>query len=237
VVSLWAPTDWSEDQRRELVSESFRGAGLDPFLEDHSVLGPVDPMRIDMCNIAFHREAYERVPLLPALDTIGSDYFLMHAIYDAGLPGVLHNRHIVNYYTQERRTDAGFAGYQLRFTKFFLSMLYLNHIYERMGELGGALLDERDRLRSETIAGLARDSAKLDTSENDWRLDVIGRCYRKLGGRYAVFAESLEPRRAELIARARADIEDFATLTELWPVLVRGARAAAETLTERGAAS
>ena len=80
VVSLWAPSDWSEDEKRGLVSESFRGAGLERFSEDESVVGRVDPMRIDMCNIAFHRDAYERVPLLPALDTIGSDYFLMHAI-------------------------------------------------------------------------------------------------------------------------------------------------------------
>lgn len=225
VVSLWAPGDWSEEQKRELVGESFRGAGLDPFVHDHSVLGLVDPMRIDMCNIAFHRDAYERVPLLPALDTIGSDYFLMHAIYDAGLPGVLHNRHIVNYYTEERRTDEGFVAYQLRFAKFFLSMLYLNFIYERMAEAGPALLDEQDRLRTESIADLARRSALLDPAENRWRLDVIERCYRKLGGRYADFAESLERRGPELIERARIDIEEFALLTEAWPTLVRGARA------------
>lgn len=230
VVGLWAPSEWTEDQRRELVQESFRGAGLDPFAYDHSVLGLVDPMRIDMCNIAFHRDAYERVPLLPALDTIGSDYFLMHAIYDAGLPGVLHNRHIVNYYTEERRTDAGFGAYQMRFTKFFLSMLYLNFIYERMGELGEALLDDGMRLRSEVIAELARESARIDTAENQWRLETIDRCYRKLGGRYADFAESIALRGVELIERARTDIEEFALLTEAWQPLVHGSRAAADSL-------
>jgi hypothetical protein len=224
VVSLWAPMDWTEERKRELVSESFRGAGLEPFAHDHSVLGRVDPMRIDMCNIAFHREAFERVPLLPALDTIGSDYFLMHAVYDAQLPGVLHNRHIVNYYTEERRTDAGFAAYQLRFTKFFLSMLYLNFIYERMGEAGEALLDAEGRLRSEAIVDLARESARLDTVENSWRLETIDRCYRKLGGRYAAFADSIALRHAELIDRARADIEEFAMLTEAWRPLLRAAR-------------
>jgi hypothetical protein len=227
VVGLWAPADWTEEQRRELVSESFRGAGLDHFVHDHSVLGPVDPMRIDMCNIAFHRDAYERVPLLPALDTIGSDYFLMHAVYDAGLPGVLHNRHIVNYYTEERRTDEGFAAYQLRFTKFFLSMLYLNFIYERMGEAEAALLDDGGRLRTAAIVELTRESAGQDTAENRWRLETIDRCYRKLGGRYAAFADSIALRGAELIERARTDIEEFALLTEVWPQLVTAARAVA----------
>ena len=230
VVSLWAPSDWSEEQKRELVSESFRGAGLDPFVRDESVLGPVDPMRIDMCNIAFHRDAYERVPLLPALDTIGSDYFLMHAVYDAGLPGILHNRHIVNFYTAERRTDAGFAAYQMRFVKFFLSMLYLNFIYERMGEARATLLDEGGRLRSAAIVSLARESAQLDTAENRWRLETIDRCYQKLGGRYATFADSIALRGAELIERARTDIEEFALLTEVWQPLVHACRAAADAL-------
>lgn len=231
VVSLWAPTDWTEEQKRDLVSESFKGAGLETFVADHSVLGRVDPMRIDMGNIAFHRDTFERIPLLPALDTIGSDYFLMHAIYDAGLPGVLHNRHILNYYTPYRRTDRGFAAYQMRFVKFFLSMLYLNHIYQRMGEIGGAgLLDEHGLLRPEAIATLARESASLDTGENRWRLDVISRCYRKLGGRYAEFAATVENRATELIEQARTDIEEFAYLTDSWSALVRGARAAAGSI-------
>ncbi|MBO3747559.1 hypothetical protein J5X84_15895 [Streptosporangiaceae bacterium NEAU-GS5] len=238
VVALWAPTDWSDARKSDLVAESFRGAGPERFVRDHSVLGRVDPMRIDMSNIAFHRDTYERIPLLPALDTIGSDYFLMHAIYDAGLPGVLHNRHIRNYYTGYRRTDAGFASYQLRFVKFFLSMLYLNHIYTRMGEIGAAgLLDSDHILRPEAIAALARESALLDTAENRWRLDVIDRCYRKLGGRYATFAESIERRRPELIEQARVDIQEFAYLTESWPALVHGARAAAAGLQPRGAAA
>ena len=230
VVGLWAPMSWTDEQKRELVDESFRGAGTAPFVHDHSELCIVDPMRIDMCNIAFHRDTYERVPLLPALDTIGSDYFLMHAIYDAGLPGVLHNRHIVNFYTPERRTDSGFEAYQLRFAKFFLSMLYLNFIYERMGEAGANLLDGGGRLRSDAIAALARESVFLDQSENRWRLDVIGRSYGKLGGRYAAFAEVLEARGAELLSRAQADIEDFALLTEAWQALVRGSRASARAV-------
>ena len=99
-----------------------------------------------MSNIAFDHEVYERVPLPPATDTIGSDYFLIHLVHDAALPGVLHNRHIQNYYTPFRRTDAGFRAYQMRFVKFLLSMLYLNDVYGRMGAAADtALLDERER--------------------------------------------------------------------------------------------
>jgi hypothetical protein len=179
-------------------------------------------MRVDMCNIAFHG-VHEQVPLPPATDTIGSDYFLIHLVHDAALPGVLHNRNIVNFYTGERRTEAGFTAYQLRFVKFLLSMLYFNFVYEQMARSGGSLLDERGQVRASVVALLARESAGLDRSENIHRLDVLDAAYRRLGGRYAEFADLLRQRRARLLDEARGDIEDFALLVEAWEPLVRSA--------------
>ncbi|MEU6141207.1 DUF6271 family protein [Streptomyces sp. NPDC047081] len=223
MVSLWAPGHWSAEQKRQLVEESFRGAGTDPFIEDHSTLTLVDPMHVDMCNIAFHG-VHERVPLPPATDTIGSDYFLIHLVHDAALPGVLHNRNIVNFYTGERRTDAGFVAYQLRYVKFLLSMLYFNFVYEQMAGDDGALLDDEGQVRASAVARLAAESAGLDTGENVRRLDALDAAYRQLGGRYAEFAELLWPRRERLLDEARGDIEDFALLVEAWEPLVAAAR-------------
>lgn len=224
VVSLWAPGHWSDEQKRQLVEESFKGAGSAPFTRDHSLLTLVDPMRVDMCNISFHHEVYERVPLPPATSTIGSDYFLIHLVHDAMLPGVLHNRTIENYYTPQRRTDAGFMAYQTRFVKFLLSMLYFNFVYDRMAAAGSALLDDHQHLRADTVLGLVRESTGLDRSENLWRLDRISTSYRKLGGRYEAFAELLDTRREQLLEEAQQDIEDFAVLIAAWAPLVRAAR-------------
>ncbi|MFE6776536.1 DUF6271 family protein [Streptomyces sp. NPDC057702] len=223
VVGLWAPTHWSAEQKRELVDESFTGAGTEPFTADHALLTVVDPMRLDMCNISFH-QVHEAVPLPPATNTIGSDYFLMHLVHDAALPGVLHNRHIVNFYTTERRTDAGFAAYQLRFTKFFLSMLYLNAVYDAMAEAGPALLDADHQVNAERVSALVWDSTRLPVTENEERLDVLERSYRTLGGRYATFAQTLAPRRQHLLDEARQDMEDFARLIDTWRPLVRASR-------------
>ncbi|MFJ8494345.1 DUF6271 family protein [Streptomyces sp. NPDC094038] len=223
MVGLWAPAHWTPEQRSELVEESFRGAGTDAFTADHSTLTLVDPMRVDMCNIAFHG-VHEHVPLPPATDTIGSDYFLIHLVHDAALPGVLHNRNIVNFYTGERRTDSGFVAYQLRFVKFLLSMLYFNSVYAHMAREGESLLDGQGRVRASTVARLARESAGLDRSENVHRLDALDTAYRKLGGRYAEFADLLSGRRERLLDEARGDIEDFALLTEAWEPLVGAAR-------------
>ncbi|MFH8528705.1 DUF6271 family protein [Streptomyces tendae] len=226
VVSLWAPEDWSAEQKRALVEESFTGAGTEPFTVDRSLLTVVDPMRVDMCNIAFHGPTVsERVPLPPARDTIGSDYFLIHLVHDARLPGVLHNRNIVNYYTGERRTGPGFLAYQTRFAKFLLSMLYFHHVYDRMAEAGDALLDEHGRVRPAAVAALARESTALDTAENVRRLDALDTAYRRLGGRYTEFADLLAARRARLLDEARGDMADFALLTEAWESMVTAARA------------
>ncbi|MFC9326933.1 DUF6271 family protein [Kitasatospora sp. NPDC057015] len=225
VVSLWAPPEWSAEEIGGLVEESFVGAGTEPFRADRSVLDVPDIWRLDMCNIGFDRELYERVPLPPATATIGSDYFLLHVVRHAPLPAVVHNRHIVNYYTPERRTGSGFVAYQLRFVKFLLSMLYLHPVYFDLEAAGPALLDEEHRVRAGAIAGFARRSARADRAENVRRLDVVDRCYRELGGKYREFADHLEPLRERLLDEAQADIEYFALLVEAWAALVAASRA------------
>ncbi|WP_175409736.1 DUF6271 family protein [Streptomyces sp. TRM64462] len=227
VVGLWAPADWSGERKRELVEESFRGAGpgTEPFTDDRTVLATVDPMRVDMCNIGFADAVYARVPLPPATDTIGSDYFLIHLVHDARLPGVLHNRDIVNFHTGERRTDPGFLAYQLRFVKFLLSMLYFNAVYARMAAAGESLLDADGHVRASAVAGFVRDSVGLDRAENTERLEVLDRSYRKLGGRYTRVADTLAERRGELLDEAARDMAGFALLIDGWEPLVRASRA------------
>ncbi|MFI8306287.1 DUF6271 family protein [Streptomyces sp. NPDC085927] len=224
VVGLWAPAEWSEEERAGLVEESFKGAGLLPFRGDHATLTLVDPMRVDMCNIAFHQDVYERLPLPPATDTIGSDYFLVHAVHDATLPGVLHNRDIENFYTGERRTHAGFMAYQRRFVKFLLSMLHFHFVYAGMAEAGPALLDEGQRLDAAPVRALLARSVRLDRAENERRLDVVRRTYRRLGGKYAEFAERVAADRERLLAEAGRDIEDFVLLIDGWAALVDASR-------------
>jgi hypothetical protein len=219
IVSLWAPSQWSVTEKRQLVDESFKGAGTDTFTHDRSILTIVDPMHVDMCNISFY-QVHENVPLPPATNTIGSDYFLMHLVHDAALPGVLHNRNIENFYTGERRTGPGFLAYQMRFVKFFLSMLYFNFLYERMAQAGESLLDDRHQVRASVVAEMVRESTGLERAENVRRLDVLDVSYRKLGGRYAEFAGLLASRRERLLDEARHDMEDFALLIEVWEAMM-----------------
>ncbi|MFH9725592.1 DUF6271 family protein [Streptomyces sp. NPDC017254] len=227
VVGLSVPADYPEIWRRNLIAESFRGAGTTPYTGDRSTLMSVSPMRVDMCNIALDREVYARVPLPPATDTIGSDYFLLHLIQDARLPGVLHNRHIVNFHTGERRSDAGFLAYQLRFAKFLLAAPHLTSVYTAMKEAGDALLDDEGHVRADTVAGFARDSthgSRVDRAENAGRLDVLIRSYRALGGRWATAADVLASLRERLLDEARQDMEEFALLTDTWEALTRASR-------------
>lgn len=224
VIGLSIPSGQPEIWRRNLVESSFRGAGTAPYTGDLTTLTLVAATRVDMCNIAFDREVYGRVPLPPALDTIGSDYFLIHVVQDAGLPGVLHNRHIVNYHTGERRSESGFLAYQLRLAKFILSTPYLDAVYTRMRAAGDTLLDAAGHVRAPAVARYVREAAALDPAENSERLDVLERCYRSLGGRYTCAADLFAARRSGLLDRARTDMEDFALLIDAWEPLTRTAR-------------
>jgi len=210
LVSLWARPGASEREKRELVEESFTGG--EAYAGERSVLAVVDPMRVDMHNISFFG-LHERVPLLPATDTIGSDYFLIHVADKARLPGVMHNRHIVNFHTAERKTDAGFLAYHLRFAKFILSMYYLHFIYERMTSDDPA-----------AIAAIVRESTWQPREPNEATIDSMERAYRRLGGRFTGVADRVAERREALLAEARRDIDDFALLIEAWAPLIEAAR-------------
>jgi hypothetical protein len=224
LVSLWAADNCTQQEKQALVDESFTGAGTDAFIRDQATLAIVDPMSIDMCNISFYR-VHEQIPLLPAMDTIGSDYFLMHVVRNAQLPGVHHNRHIENFYTRERKTGRGFIDYQFRLIKFFLSMLYLHFIYAKLAAAGPSLLNGDGSIRVPMIIDMVKDSTRLDKAQNERKLDVIQTCYRKLGGKHAEFAEILDGNRARLLAEAENDIHEFAELLEVWEPLMRAAKA------------
>jgi hypothetical protein len=210
LVGLWAADMISKEEKCALVEESFTGS--EPFTGDWSELAVVDPMKVDMHNISFHG-LHERIPLPPATDTIGSDYFLIHVADKARLPGVRHNRHIVNFHTAERKTDAGFLAYQLRFAKFILSMYYFHFIYRRMTDDDPA-----------TIAAIVRESARQDRKPNEVKSVRLERAYRELGGRFTLVADEIRDCRDRLLAEARQDIEDHASLIDAWARLVEAAR-------------
>jgi hypothetical protein len=224
IVSLWAEPGATEQEKRELVEESFTGAPDGDFRGDRSVLGLVDPMRVDMSNICYY-QVHEEVPLPPMTDTIGSDYFHIHLVPDSTLPGVLHNRHVINYHTPDRKADEAFHVYHLRLVKFFLSMLYLHNIYALMGSAGELLLDGNYRIRVPLLVDMVRSTTTVDTSPNVAKLAQLERAYRRLGGRYAAFADRLAGRQEQLVVEARQDIEEFALLIEVWGPLVRAAKA------------
>lgn len=211
LVSLWAAEGTTEQEKRALVEESFTGSA--PYDVDRSTLAVVDPMRVDMHNIAFH-SLHEKVPLPPATDTIGSDYFLIHVAARAGLPGVLHNRHIVNFHTAERKSDDGFLAYQMRFAKFILSMYYFHFIYQRMTTDDPA-----------AIAALVRASTWQPRETNEAKADLLERAYRRLGGRFTAVADRVRDQRDILLIEARRDIDDYALLIDAWADLIAAARA------------
>jgi hypothetical protein len=224
IVSLWAAPGATEQEKHELVEESFTGAPDGDFRGDRSVLSLVDPMRVDMSNISYF-QVHEDVPLPPMTDTIGSDYFHIHLVPDSTLPGVLHNRHVINYHTPDRKADEAFHVYHLRLVKFFLSMLYLHDIYARMGAAGERLLDADHRIQVPMLVDMVRASATQDTAPNFAKLAQLERAYRSVGGRYATFADGLTARHDRLVVEARQDIEEFALLIEVWGPLVRAAKA------------
>ncbi|MFJ5234640.1 DUF6271 family protein [Kitasatospora sp. NPDC088391] len=218
LVGLSLPPTVPPPWRPQAVKEAFRGAGTAPFTADRPVLGQVAPNRVDMCNVALDREVYARVPLPTAAETIGTDYFLLHVLHHAGLPGVLHNRHIVNFHTGERRTGPGRTAYHLRLAKFLLLTGSLNGVFTALA--GADLLDPDGRLRPDRIATAVRTAPAPDPA----RLTTVADAYRRLGPDWSALTDTLATHHDRLLTRAATDLTDFAALLDTWPALTAAAR-------------
>ncbi|WP_428751458.1 DUF6271 family protein [Vibrio cionasavignyae] len=223
-VSLWAKPSLNPSEKRALVEKSFRGGGQSRFVEDETKLGAADPMFMDMCNIAFEN-VHEQFPLPPAKNTIGSDYFLMHLIHNSSLPGVVHNRHIDNFYTPERRTEQGFREYQFRFVKFLLSMPYYHECYRLMAEENSNLLDKNQAINVPCVLDILRSSLTISSEEGYRVIEQLISTYCALGSKYERFANQLNEKAELLIAQAREDMADFVFLAECWESAILAAKA------------
>ncbi|WP_340679935.1 DUF6271 family protein [Paraglaciecola sp.] len=224
IVSLWAEQGSSKKQQDLLVEQSFKGAENSVFTTDQARLGQVDPMLVDMCNISFFG-IHQAVPLPPAKDTIGSDYFLIHLVYHAQLPSVVHNRHIENYYTPERRTDDGFIKYQRRFVKFLLSMPYFHNAYQLMSQAGTEkLLNDNNTLDNAQVCHLIESTLALNNEHCHYVFDEIIKNYQLLAGRYQQLADILSQEKEALINQAQSDMKDYYYLAKLWPQLINLAK-------------
>ncbi len=131
----------------------------------------------------------------------------------------------MNHHTPERRTDAGFLAYQVRLAKFFLAVPPPAPCLRGHGRRGPSPARQHRRTpRTEAVTELVRANAQGDRAADIRRLDTLDAAFRSLESRWTEAANFLAERRADLLAEARADMEEFALLLEAWPALTRSSR-------------
>lgn len=115
-------------------------------------------------------------------------------------------------------------AYHMRLTKFFLSMIYFHDIYKNMARAGESLLNQEYGISVSPIIEMVRQSAQLDKTKNEHKLNVLIDAYTRLGGRYASFARLLARQQHHLILKAEQDINDFSVLMEVWAPLMNASK-------------
>lgn len=225
ILGLWTPRDMSAAEQQAFNNRMFLQRQHDPFEHDRAILttADADERPVDMCNVSFYA-IHEQVPLPTAPGTIGADYFLIDLLRALALPVVHHNRDILNYYTPERRTEAGFIDYQLRLARFFLYMSYAHEIVAQLGALPNRIISRDWQIDQAALAGLIEQAAGGCDQENADKLAVLCRALPQLGATYARAAEEIARQKARLLSQAKQDMLDFAFLVQHWPCLIRASQ-------------
>lgn len=229
IVGQFAPSHLSAADKRAWVDCSYLHTGQSRFEQDRSELAHGHSFLIDTCNICFS-QIQQVLPLPPACDTIGTDYFLLSLMNILALPVVHHNRHIENFHTPERRSAQGFVEYQFRLVKYFLYMSWLHATVRALDHAKvqlwlappGATLAWNLPLLHALLAE-PEPLSRID-DENAAKLRELQQQYTRLGGAYAEFAALLAEQAPQLLQACRDDIARYAAFAPHWPALMRAAR-------------
>ncbi|MBM3116488.1 DUF6271 family protein [Jeongeupia naejangsanensis] len=223
ILGQFAPFHLDAAEKRRWVDATYIDNGQSRFEVDRAELAYAHSFLIDACNFCFY-DIHAQVPMPPALYTIGSDYFLFSLMDALQLPVIHHNRHIDNFYTDERRTPQGFIDYQFRMVKNYLYMTWLHDAIAAIRANAETVLDARRALAPAALwMHLARPIEPL-LRINREKLDILVYNYQSLGDEYAEFAAQLQIRRDVLLDEFSRDVTDFATLARVWPSLMNAAR-------------
>jgi len=219
-VGLCMPDQLSDHDKHTLVDELFVNRDVDVFQYDEIELGYANTAPIDMCNVSFWR-IHQQLPVPNALDTIGTDYFLIAILQALEVPTVHHNRHIKNYHTARRKTESGFIDYQCRIVKFYL---YMSYLYAICAEINGSNKNYVDDRITITAGVLSRIIKSIVTPQklidNKQKLQKIIDAYDAAGGSYQVLSKQLVREQDNLVQEAQNDMQLFAEWLDLWDVLI-----------------
>lgn len=225
ILGLWAERGMSAAEKQVFNDRMFLRRKHDAFEHDLAILttADADERPVDMCNVSFYA-IHEQVPLPTAPGTIGADYFLIDLLRALALPVVHHNRNIVNYYTAERRTEAGFIDYQTRLARFYLYMSYAHEIVAGLSAAPGRFIDSQWQIEHAQLADLIEQASTCCDQENAEKLDVLCRALPQFGPAYTVVAREIDAQRTALLTQAKQDMLDFAFLVRHWPRLIQSSK-------------
>lgn len=195
----------------EALLRGFDSIG-EAHLTDEVALGPRHNLRVDMCNIAM-RDVYKRLPLPNFTDAIGSDYFALELYKRAGFQPVLHNRHIVNQYLDDR-CEAGLRAYQHKFVRYILYTSWFNH----MADFAQSIFPDTYEVDVVALNRAAIGAYAATKQQTQAHLQVIIRNYQQAGGLYAQIASELDC--DDIMQWYKQQCSEYVDLLMAWPLLI-----------------
>lgn len=195
----------------EALLRGFDSIG-EAHLTDEVALGPRHNLRVDMCNIAM-RDVYKRLPLPNFTEAIGSDYFALELYKRAGFQPVLHNRHIVNQYLDDR-CEAGLRAYQHKFVRYILYTSWFNH----MADFAQSIFPDTYEVDVVALNRAAIGAYAATKQQTQAHLQVVIRNYQQAGGLYAQIASELDC--DDIMQWYQQQCSEYVDLLMAWPLLI-----------------
>ncbi len=193
-----------------------------PFTSDKTEL--VARNGLDIGNHALYRIFHE-LPVVPAKDVVGADYFHRQILLTLNLPSVYTNRHLVHFHTKERTTLEWFVKHQLRIVKYLAYRPYMHEFFRNIYKNKEKVFDNAGSFNNPIIAESVFKASEID---NNHSRDLILRQSQLMKKvkieKYQVLYKAIIEQKEPILEELKNDIKDFAFLIYKWKDIIYAAK-------------
>lgn len=208
----------SDEQNKDYVQRRYI-YGSEEVYQNDEVSYSVENF-IDAGNFSLYK-IFNYLPISPASETTGTDYFYHAILGKLHMPMIYHNRRVLHKHDPERYINQQMYSYHLRLVKSRCLVRCYTSLFKDMTANRNCYFED-NRFLAENLANQLIFISNKDLSEDqEYVIDSMVDIYQKTGSaKYAELANFIKENKRTVIQQTPKDVYNYGILTKIWPDLI-----------------
>lgn len=187
---------------------------------------------IDVGNFSLYK-IYNFLPVSPAVETSGTDYFFHGILEQLGKPKLYHNRRVIHKYDSDRYDDNSLNSYHLSKAKARCLALYDNLLFEEIRKNKELYFKGGTFFTQEIASYLIKLAEKDLIREQENILDLMISSYKDTKmEKYIKLAEYINSNKSSIVCKTSEDVHAHGVLISKWTKIIEYVKSNKKNLLE-----